>query len=166
MPEFKFEVRHVPNNSFQRTVRSGRFRSVKPQENVRPAWPLIVSTVVWSFVVVFMGLPLTGGGHGPLQLVIVVALAPFVFPIGLSLLTVSTFSEATGCLLSCILVYAGAADFAIARMLISNREDILEIGTEMLWYLAVWLLLWFGGQLVLGSFALRWWRANRLRKNT
>ena len=137
------------------------------QENPPPVWPLAVATIIWSFVVVIMGLPLTGGGHGPLQMVIVVALSPVIFPVGLSLLSISTFKEATGCLLSIVVIYAGAADFAIATMLIRNRQDILDTGPDVLWYLAVWLFLWFGGQLGLGVLvALRWWRVNRLNEST
>jgi hypothetical protein len=126
---------------------------------------LVLATIIWSLIVVFMGLPLTGGGHGPLTAIVVVTLAPVVFPLGLLFLSTSIINVARVGFFSFLALYAAAANLVILVAIVSNFQEIVDLDSFMLWYLAVWLVLWFGGQLALVLFVVGRWKALSRGKN-
>jgi hypothetical protein len=138
---------------------------VEKQEIPKPIWPLVLATIIWSLIVVFMGLPLTGGGHGPLTAIVVVTLAPVVFPLGLLFLSTSIINVARVGFFSFLALYAAAANLVILVAIVSNFQEIVDLDSFMLWYLAVWLVLWFGGQLALVLFVVGRWKALSRGKN-
>ena len=112
-----------------------------------------------------MGLPLTGGGHGPLVAIGVVALAPIIFPLGLLFLSTSIINVARVGFFSFLALFAAAANLVILVALVSNSNEIVDLDSFMLWYLAVWLVLWFGGQLALVLIVVNRWKALSPEKN-
>ena len=138
---------------------------MEKQEIPLPIWPLILATIFWSLIVVFMGLPLTGGGHGPLVAIAVVTLAPIVFPLGLLFLSTSIIEVARFGFFSFLVLYAAAANLVILVAVVSNFQEIVDLDSFMLWYFAVWLVLWFGGQLALVFFVFDRWKALNREKD-
>ena len=138
---------------------------MEKQETPLPIWPLILATTIWSLIVVFMGLPLTGGGHGPLVAIAVVTLAPIVFPLGLLFLSTSIIEGARFGFFSFLVLYAAAANLVILVAVVSKFQEIVDLDSFMLWYFAVWLVLWFGGQLALVFFVVDRWKALNREKD-
>ena len=138
---------------------------MEKQEIPLPIWPLILATIFWSLIVVFMGLPLTGGGHGPLVAIAVVTLAPIVFPLGLLFLSTSIIEVARFGFFSFLVLYAAAANLVILVAVVSKFQEIVDLDSFMLWYFAVWLVLWFGGQLALVFFVFDRWKALNREKD-
>jgi hypothetical protein len=100
---------------------------VEKQEIPKPIWPLVLATIIWSLIVVFMGLPLTGGGHGPLTAIVVVTLAPVVFPLGLLFLSTSIINVARVGFFSFLALYAAAANLVILVAIVSNFQEIVDL---------------------------------------
>ena len=138
---------------------------MEKQEIPPPIWPLILATTIWSLIVVFIGLPLTGGGHGPLVAIAVVTLAPIVFPLGLLFLSTSIIEVARFGFFSFLVLYAAAANLVILVAVVSKFQEIVDLDSFMLWYFAVWLVLWFGGQLALVFFVVDRWKALNREKD-
>jgi hypothetical protein len=108
---------------------------------------------------------LVRGGHGPLTAIVVVTLAPVVFPLGLLFLSTSIINVARVGFFSFLALYAAAANLVILVAIVSNFQEIVDLDSFMLWYLAVWLVLWFGGQLALVLFVVDRWKALSRGKN-
>ena len=113
------------------------------------AWPVAAMSLVWAVVAVLIGLPLTGGGHGPLVGIVVSVLAPLVAPLGGLSVSKRLPRLLRGGALAGLLLYFVVADTIIAGSLVVGAGGLLTGSWNSLTRLVIWLVLWFGGQAVL-----------------